>query len=134
MLREPTKQFLHDPITMGSNGEKRRGDSFRVQCVYSSSWSFQVLFGHSRYCVESPICDRLQHQKTVLESTFCLRLWLVGEFHIHFCTIELKYENLRKILKFAKSCLKIQILHFHLRLMLCNARTMKSGIKYLWKI
>ena len=33
-LREPTKQFLHDPLPMGSNSEKRRGDSYRVQCVY----------------------------------------------------------------------------------------------------
>ena len=32
---EKKQQFLHDPITMGSNGEKRRGDSFRVHCVYS---------------------------------------------------------------------------------------------------
>ena len=36
LLREPTQQFLHDPFTMGSNGEKRRGDSFRVHCVYLS--------------------------------------------------------------------------------------------------
>ena len=34
LLREPTKQFLHDPFTMGSNGEKMRGGSFRIQCVY----------------------------------------------------------------------------------------------------
>ena len=37
LLREPTQQFFHDVFTMGSNGEKKWGDSFCVQCVYESN-------------------------------------------------------------------------------------------------
>ena len=43
LIREPTKQFLHDPFTMGSNGEKKRDDSFRVHCVYMLENRFNYI-------------------------------------------------------------------------------------------
>ena len=36
------------------------------------SWSFQVLFGPSRYGIESSICDNLEHQKRCSEVLFFL--------------------------------------------------------------
>ena len=33
-------------------------------------WSFQVLFGPSRYSLESSICDKLKHQKRCLGVLF----------------------------------------------------------------
>ena len=36
------------------------------------SWTFQVLFGTSRYSIESSICDNLKHQKRCLEVLFFL--------------------------------------------------------------
>ena len=38
-------------------------------------WSFQVLIGPSRYWNESPICDKLKHQKRYLEVLFLLRVY-----------------------------------------------------------
>ena len=36
------------------------------------SWSFQVLFGPSRYWIESSICDNLKHQKRCFDILFFL--------------------------------------------------------------
>ena len=36
------------------------------------SWSFQVLFGPSKYWIESSICDKLKHQKRCSEVLFFL--------------------------------------------------------------
>ena len=38
------------------------------------SWSFQVLFGPSRYWIEFSICDNLKHQKGALKYFFFLRV------------------------------------------------------------
>ena len=39
----------------------------------SLSWFFQVLFGPSRYSIQSSICDNLKHQKRCLEIIFVYR-------------------------------------------------------------
>ena len=39
------------------------------------SWSFQVLFGPSKYWIKSSICDNLEHQKRCSEILFFLRVY-----------------------------------------------------------
>ena len=54
------------------------------------SWSFQTPFGPSGYWTESPICDKLKHQKRCLVIPYFWRMQSWNSLPHHLCYIHLQ--------------------------------------------